>query len=263
MLFTRISSKSQLKKLLKKGRLSRNGTTLYSADRLQAQDLIQLTLLPSQLPSYPLPLTIAYEDPHLAAVVKPADLPTSGNARRTLTHALAHNLATPELEDALDHPQPVHRLDRHTHGLVLVARSRSAQQALATALAEHRIEKTYRAIVIGQPPISGDIHLPIDGKTAHTTIQTIATYTSPRFGLLSAVDLSPITGRTHQLRIHMARLGHPIIGDRLYCPENLLVKGKGLFLAAYQLHLTHPITGQDLDISIDLPKKFSKISRNA
>jgi len=215
-----------------------------------------VSLLPQPIDKnkiYELELEIAYEDEHLAIVNKPAGLTTSGNQFRTLKNALLHNLKI------LNHytPRPIHRLDRATSGLIIVARSSAARVQLGDMLEAGKITKTYTAIVMGDPEDKGQLQQPIDGKEAVSSYTVVKRSADKKY---AQVNLSPITGRTHQLRIHTAIAGWPILGDKLY--GNKKGPGKGLFLCAFHLELNHPITQTKLNVTIDLPYKFVKFTQN-
>lgn len=157
----------------------------------------------------------------------------------------------------------VHRLDMDTSGLMVLARSPSSQGRLGRMFQHRQVEKQYQALVLGRPgPAEGSIELPmitdwprrplqkvdpVNGKKAITHYRVIDYY--PATGL-SRVELYPHTGRTHQLRVHMQQIGHPIVGDRLYGHQQC---GEGLKLHARRLRFRHPETEQDIDIVSEVP----------
>jgi 23S rRNA-/tRNA-specific pseudouridylate synthase len=152
--------------------------------------------------------------------------------------------------------------------LIIAAKTAKCLMLLGEMLADKEITKKYRAIVIGSVEKKCYIEDPIEGKEAKTLINLIDRVSSLDFGTLSAVELSPITGRTHQLRIHLKNNGTPILGDRLYGDEKVNVKGKGLFLCANKVVFDHPITKEKVELEIPLAKKFDKywngvLKRNA
>ncbi len=219
----------------------------------------QLTLTlpddPSQ-PVLPLELELPYVDDWLAVVYKPAGIHVRGNHVRTLRRALRHNLPLSPQPDALPDPDPVHRLDYRTAGLVLVARTASARVGLSQAFEERRIFKRYRAIVLGALSGAGEIDTPLDGRPALSRWRAIRTTRSLKTDWVTQVDLFPVSGRTHQLRRHITELGHPILGDDLYTRGPVL-RSAGLFLAAVEQRLVHPITGEDLHVRIEPPARFA------
>ena len=207
---------------------------------------------------YPLALQVHWEDEHLAVVEKPAGILVSGNTHRTIVNALPENLK-PSSEPDVTAPQPVHRLDFATTGLLLVAKTRSSLRVLSQQFQEKQVQKTYNAIAIGSMEPSGTIDYPIDDKPAQTDFKVVKTVASPRFGSLNLVRLTPWTGRRHQIRKHLAEAGNPILGDKDYGKEGLILQGKGLYLHAYSLSFTHPKTREVISLKSELPKRFWKI----
>jgi len=169
-----------------------------------------------------------------------------------------HNLKISTAVDAFELPRPVHRLDYATSGLLLIAKTTSANIALSRQFENKTIQKRYQAIVIGKLAAQkGEIEEAIEGKSAITKYQVKQTSPSLKTGHLSLIDLYPLTGRTHQLRIHMANLGHPILGDQLYHGDKPLLQGKGLFLCAVELNFEHPFNKGRMNFRIDAPNKFT------
>lgn len=202
-------------------------------------------------------LDVRYADDHLAVVVKPTGWATSGAQARTLERALPFNLPPPALPDALPAPRPVHRLDAPTGGLVLVARTRRAHAALGQAFERREVAKRYRALAIGLLEGEGVVDEEIDGRAARSRWVAVAATRAPRTEWITTLDLFPETGRTHQLRRHLAGLGHPILGDREHGLPGLVLFGKGLFLFAAALAFDHPVTGAWVSVEEDEPAKFA------
>jgi 23S rRNA-/tRNA-specific pseudouridylate synthase len=124
-----------------------------------------------------------------------------------------------------------------------------------------QIKKSYVAIVIGRLEGAGTVELEIEGRSAVSHWRATTHTRCLRSEWLTTVELSPVTGRTHQLRIHMAHLGHPILGDGLYGKEGLILKHKGVFLRAKSLEFEHPITGEVVAVDIGEPSKFDSLRR--
>ena len=206
--------------------------------------------------TYRLKLEIIYEDEDLAIIIKPAGISVSGNQYKTIQNALMYNLTPSTKPDHLDWPLPVHRLDNQTAGLLLIAKTRTARIRLGQAFEQQKIDKVYHAVVIGEIPKSGIINLPIENKQAISQYKKLLDVPSLKNQTLSLIELYPKTGRTHQLRIHCALIDHPILGDKLYGKEGLILKAKGLFLSAVKLTFEHPISGLSQTFSIPTPKKF-------
>ena len=205
----------------------------------------------------PADLCILHSDAALIVIEKPAGLPAVPG-RPVALHDCVASRVQARWPDAL----VVHRLDMATSGLMLMARGAAAQRALSHAFAQRQIEKTYLAIVAGllatapgqwqeiEAPIGTDwpnrprrIIDPEQGKNAHTHYRLISHQTAQQ---TSRVELKPVTGRTHQLRLHLQHLGHPILGDTLYAPAAIQTAAKRLLLHASQLALSHPADGRPM-----------------
>ncbi|MCA9491113.1 MAG: RluA family pseudouridine synthase [Myxococcales bacterium] len=206
-----------------------------------------------------LPIEVVHHDPWLAVVNKPAGLPTSGPSGRTLEQALVGVLPPSEQPDALPAARVVHRLDAPTSGLVVVARTRTAHAELGRAFEGRRVEKRYRAIVTGELRGSGRVDEPIEDRPAASRWACVEVTPALRSEAVTTLDLWPETGRTHQLRIHLASLGHPVLGDATYAPPGETLRGKGLFLCAVALAFAHPIGGAPLAFELPEPQKFASL----
>lgn len=257
-LFERLPSRNSVKKAIK-ARLLRiddmpgeTGSWVLPNQRIR---LLKQERTPPK--AYELPLEIIYEDAFLAVINKPAGIPTSGNKFKTIQNALLANISLSQETNALDWPLPVHRLDSATSGLLLIAKTMDARIALGKALEGKEISKTYRALVMGKTPEEGVIDFPIEGQAAVSHYRLLRSVPSLQNGTLSLLQLSPHTGRTHQLRIHTCLAGFPILGDTLYAGENTL-KGKGLFLCAVSLEFRHPVLDKPIHLSIQEPAKFAR-----
>lgn len=257
-IFRIITTRKGIKKAIKKGYVWINGVPADTGRWVQAGQIIQL-MEPEKksIKLFKLQVDIFFEDEYVAVINKPAGIVVSGNQYRTVQNALAFNLISSTAEDALAIPMPTHRLDHATSGLLIVAKTRKARVLLGKQFENKQIEKKYQAIAIGKLPTSGTIDLPIDGKAAHTKFETNRVVQSLKNNYLTLVDLYPTTGRTHQLRIHLAKSGWPILGDKLYGKAGMILKNKGLFLTAVELSFLHPITGERMIIQKEAPNKFN------
>ena len=251
-----IPSRKGIKKAIKREQILVNGAPTSPAIFVEPGMIIQLVASEKFLPKpFELDLTIHYEDDELAVVYKPAGIPVSGNEYRTIQNALLYNLKPSVSKQALSFPKPVHRLDAATQGLLLIAKTYSAIEALGAQFQKKEISKTYHALVLGKAPKSGVMNDSIGGKDAETVFQCVRTIPSVRHGWFSLLSLLPITGRTHQLRIHCTKIGHPIVGDTLYGEDNTMFKG--LFLCSSGLTFRHPMTDEEIVIRTPLPHKFT------
>jgi 23S rRNA pseudouridine1911/1915/1917 synthase len=201
---------------------------------------------------------VIYEDDYLALIRKPAGILVSGNKFMTVKNALAQNLKKSSQPDATS-PQPIHRLDYATTGILLVGKTTSSIRASNKMFENKEIKKSYRAITIGQMEAQGEVCTGIDGKEAKSRFKVLDSVDSERFEKLNLVELIPETGRRHQLRKHLHSIGHPILGDKDYFLDGLTLKGKGMYLHAYSLEFEHPVTKQKLCVLDELPRKFEKI----
>ena len=258
-----LPSRKGIKKALSKGYVVLNNQTAFSGDYVKKGDEIML-VSPEKQPFklFPLKVDVVYEDEYIAVVHKPAGLITSGNYYKTLHNCLPYNLTLSNQKDKLVSPLPVHRLDRATSGLVIVAKTYKARMVLGEAFEHKTVKKSYYAIVQGYLKAHGVLNQPISGKEAITYFKTIASVPCKRNSSLTLVELQPHTGRTHQLRIHLATIGYPIYGDQLHGDPNNTKKNKGLFLFAFKLAFYHPITNTPLTFELTKPKKFDKYFPN-
>lgn len=258
--FVQQPTKSGIKKAIKKGQIRINGALTETGRFVCIGDVITLVDTQQYQPKvFEMPIEVVYEDEYLAVVNKPSGVVVSGNQFRTLTNMLPANLTPSTAVDALPWPLPVHRLDSATSGLVMVAKTKKARIALGELLANRQIKKTYRALVAGKLEGAGKVEVAIAGQSCLSIYQAKKVVPSLRSEYITVVDLSPHTGRTHQLRIHMASLGCAIVGDQLYGEKGNVLLHKGLFLAAIGVQFTHPITGQALQIAIEEPNKFGTL----
>ena len=227
---------------------------------MQFGQIIDLLETPQSQPKiFELQLEILFEDEHIAVIHKPAGFSVSGNAYKTIYNSLPFNLEKSTEPDALPWPTPVHRLDNQTSGILLIAKTKTSQIALGNQFENHTIQKKYCAVVIGKVLSNGEIKTPIEDKIAETDFEVGTVVNSLRFAHLSLLKVYPKTGRTHQIRIHLASIGHPIFGDKLYVEEKMLHKGKGLFLCAYKITFLHPKTSEEINLKIEIPHKFNSL----
>jgi 23S rRNA pseudouridine1911/1915/1917 synthase len=278
-------TRARLQKLVKSGRVLVNGEVRPASYRMRAGDTVVVSVpppSPSHLTPEALPLTILFEDPDLLVVNKPPHLvvhPGAGHRQGTLLNALVHHC--PDLMDIgeVSRPGLVHRLDKDTSGLIVVAKTSLAHAALVAQFQAHTITKIYQALVWGRLAESeGRIEKAVGrhptarqkmsvharrGKSAITFWRVVQEFPGP----LSRVELTPQTGRTHQLRVHLASMGHPVLGDATYGGGVSRLLGQprltGLkplvhrqLLHAWRLGITHPRTGEAMTWEAPLPEDF-------
>ena len=259
-IFETIPTRKGIKKAIKKGAIYVNGEVGQTGTWIVKGDEIVLYDLDENLPkTFEFDLPIVFEDKELAIINKPGGIPVSGNYYKTVQNALPCNLQKSPAVDALKIPRPVHRIDAVTCGLLLIAKTKSAHLHLSKQFEDKTIQKRYQAIAIGKLPANGKIEIPIDEKPSITDFEVIRIVPSLKNEFLTLVNLYPITGRTHQLRKHLSGLNHPILGDKLYGKEGLILWKKGLFLCAVELNFIHPKTAQPTQVSIQPPNKFKTI----
>ncbi len=259
-IFQTISTKSAFKKALRKKLILVNGNIATTATFIFGGEKITY-LRPKESVSSKkliLKLDVIHEDDYLAIIHKPAGILVSGNSFKTISNALAQNLQKSSANDSTN-PKAVHRLDYPTTGLLLIGKTSSSIIALNRLFEQKKIQKTYYAITIGKMKNAGTIDLEIDGKPSYSTFKLEKTVVSERFEFLNLVKLSPLTGRRHQLRKHLSAIGNPILGDKDYGIDYLILNGKGLYLHAYSLEFVHPFTQEKMLIKKSLPNKFKKI----
>lgn len=259
-IFKTANTKSAVKKAIKKKLLLVNDAPTTTARIIKGGERLKLIAqdVKSTRRTFILKLKVIYEDDHLAVIEKPAGILVSGNSFKTVDNALEQNLKPSTQTDAVQ-PRPVHRLDFPTTGLLLIGKTQSSIQQLNKLFEQKDIQKTYHAVTIGNMDYEGVLEFDIDGKRAATTFKTIAVVVSERFSFLNLVELSPSTGRRHQLRKHLSKLGNPILGDQDYGLEGLILKAKGLYLHASSLSFIHPYNAEKVLINNELPKRFLKI----
>jgi 23S rRNA pseudouridine1911/1915/1917 synthase len=259
-IFETIPTKSGIKKAIKKELIYIDGTLATTSKYISGKEKIELyqSEKSSLFKRLELKIEVLFEDEYLAIIYKPAGILVSGNKFVTIANGLTQNLIKSTQFDAVK-PQPIHRLDYPTSGLLLIGKTSTAITELGKLFQNKEIQKTYFAITIGVMNTVGLINFLIDEKIAQTKFEVLKTVISERFGYLNFVKLEPKTGRKHQLRKHVSEIGNPILGDKKYFLEHKVLTGKGLYLHAASLDFVHPFTKDKISITKNLPKKFTKI----
>ena len=274
-------SRSRIEGLVKAGFVTVNGTVAEKAGMKVSADDEIVVEIPPPVPAVPepedIPLDVVYEDEHLVVVNKPAGLvvhPAPGHYTGTLVNALLHHCPNLSGIGGVARPGIVHRLDQDTSGLIVVAKSQPAMDGLVRAFSSHQnIEKTYLAVCHGRPRLdAGRIENligrhPVDRKrmsvvekNGKVAITNWRVYDSSR-PQTTAVECKIETGRTHQIRVHMAALGCPVIGDRVYGKSALDKRLDPVpvrqMLHAWRLRLWHPVEKRPLSFEAPIPDDMS------
>jgi 23S rRNA pseudouridine1911/1915/1917 synthase len=281
-------SRARIQKLISAGDVTVDGTTRRPAHRLRGGESIGVRVPPPEpldLVPEPMDLDVLYEDVHLIAVAKPAGLvvhPGAGHRAGTLVHGLLAHCNDLSGIGGVERPGIVHRLDRGTSGIVVVAKTDQAHVGLAAAFSQRQVDKQYRAFVLGEPTapratidtcyarhptqrVKFTSQAPT-GKRAVTDYEVVAAH-----GGISELKIRLHTGRTHQIRVHLSDLGHPVVGDPLYGGRQwrrieawLRPAAQALdhqALHAERVRLAHPVTGKLLELEAALPPPLAALRR--
>lgn len=266
-------SRSRLKKLIDEKQVTVNEKSRPAGYKVRVKEKIEFQvppLEPLDTASENIPLDIIYEDEHMLAVNKPAGMvvhPAPGHSSGTLVNALLHHCKDLSGIGGVERPGIVHRLDKETSGLVLVAKSEAAHKILVTQFKKREIKKEYLAFVKGNvKKDNGTIDSPVGRhKTQRKKMGTGGNHSRSacthyevmqRGKNWTYLKLHPETGRTHQIRVHLASIHHPVIGDKLYGgknPNSGILKMERQALHARHLELKHPISEVPLSLSANLP----------
>ncbi len=268
-------SRSAIAKLIEDGKVTIGDKPAQKSARLTAGDAVSVIVdAPRPVDIIPenIPLDIVYEDDHLLVVNKPKGMvvhPAPGNYSGTLVNALMYHCGD-DLSGINGELRPgiVHRIDKNTSGLLAVAKSDVAHAGLSAQIADHNFTREYLAVAYGN--IKDDertINAPIgrhktdrkrmcvteqNSKPAVTHIKVLE-----RYGDFTYISCRLETGRTHQIRVHLAHIGHPIAGDDVYGPKKVITSLGGQCLHAYRLGFIHPVTGEYLEFTADPPDSFT------
>ena len=265
-------SRTRAQRLIEGGFVTINGIIARASLRVTPGDEIVVVLPPppvSRLNAENIPIKILYEDEDLLVIDKPPGLtvhPAPGHPEHTLVNAILSHL--PQL-DTGDRQRPgiVHRLDKDTSGLILVAKTPAALQNLTEQFKKREVSKVYVALVKGRvTPDTGIIDAPIGRDRSHRERMSIADASHGRqartsyrvlkhIGNYTLLEAKPETGRTHQIRVHLAAIGHPVVGDRTYGTETTFVGRQ--FLHAHRLECRLPTTGRIVEFESELPEDLT------
>ena len=272
-------TRSALQQLMEKGAVRRNGKPVAKSLRVAAGDVVELDRpapVEIAVTAQEIPLDVVYEDEHLLVINKPKGMvvhPAPGNPDGTLVNALLwHCRGQLSGINGEIRPGIVHRIDKDTSGLLVVAKTNEAHIGLAAQLEGHHIARVYNAVCYGGfSQESGTVDSPIardpadrkkmkagvaGGRNAVTHYRVLA-----QGGGYAWLECRLETGRTHQIRVHLASIGHPLAGDAVYGPRKVITELEGQCLHAAQLSFTHPITGEDMTFHAPLPAYFTAFLR--
>lgn len=283
--FKELDSRTQAIKLIEDGLVLVDGKLSTKSHRVRVGETISVEILPTAdtalMPEY-IPLDIRYEDSHLMVISKQADLvvhPAEGNWTGTLVHGLLHHSPTLGSLQGEERPGIVHRLDKDTTGLMMVAKSDAAQIKLQEDIKYKNVDRRYLALVHGwigpetgliDAPIARDVNQRLKmcvsdrsgSKQAVTSFTVLERFDAGRFDEgYTLIECKLSTGRTHQIRVHMDYIRHPIVGDQTYGSRKEQAS-RGLnrqFLHSYSLKFNHPITDEPLDFLEPLPDDLSEL----
>ncbi len=275
------ASRSYLQKLIQQGCVTLNGKVCtVKRQEVKPGDVIQIALPPAvDLEVLPeeIPLDVVYEDEDLLVVNKPRGLvvhPAPGSEKGTLVNALLYHCGDSLSSiNGVKRPGIVHRIDKDTSGLLVVAKSDRAHRGLAEQLAIHAMTRKYKAIVMDNvkaeegtidAPLGRDPHMRLrqavkrgdesDARRAVTHYKVLE-----RFGRYTYLQAQLETGRTHQIRVHMAYIHHPLVGDEVYGRSKNEFGVKGQLLHAGVLGFVHPVSGEYMEFSVEPPEEFQRV----
>ncbi len=282
-------SRSRIQRLIREGRVRVDGRAARAGERTRAGSRIEIEVpeaLPADLVPEDIPLAVVYEDPSVIVVDKPVGMvvhPAAGNARGTLVHALLHHCRTLSGVGGVQRPGIVHRIDKGTSGLLVIAKDDRAHRSLAAQFKAHTVDREYLALVVGhfKKSPAGRFDQPVgrhpkDRKRMSVTSRrgrpALTRYRVEReIGAFTLLRLSLGTGRTHQIRVHLSAAGHPVVGDRTYGGKGAAGAGAPGALArwiralerpalhAAVLGFEHPVTGRRLRFESPLPQDIQRL----
>ena len=272
------SSRSYIQKLIEKGNVTVDGKPCTAKNyKVNAGQQVELVMPePQNLSVEPedIPLDIVYEDDDVLVVNKPRGMvvhPAVGNYTGTLVNAIMHHCGERLSSiNGVIRPGIVHRIDKDTSGLLMIAKNNMAHESLSAQLAEHSITRRYNALVYSNPSQDeGTVDAPIGRDPKNRLRMAVTSQNSKRavthwkvlerFGKYTLIEARLETGRTHQIRVHMSHIKHPLVGDMVYGPKKQPLTEDGQMLHARVLGFVHPRTGEYMEFERPLPDEFQQI----
>jgi len=266
-------ARNSIRRLCEDGQISIAGKPAVKSTRLKAGDEITVILPPikeTEIAAQNIPLDIVYEDECLLVVNKPKGLvvhPAPGHENSTLVNALLYHCGDSLSGiNGIRRPGIVHRIDKDTSGLLVVAKNDSAHRSLAEQISAHTFTRRYEAVVYGRMKESGIVNAPIARHPTHRKRMAIVPGGRNAVTHYEIIDelrgfthlaLRLETGRTHQIRVHMASIGHPVAGDAVYGPAKVITSLGGQCLHAQMIGFIHPVGGNYMELTSDLPGYFT------
>ena len=273
-------SRSFIQKLIKDAAVLVNGKAIKPSYSLKEGDKIVIDLPPAMTPDIPaedIPLDIVYEDTDLLVVNKPKGMvvhPAPGHYSGTLVNALMYHCHDLSGINGVMRPGIVHRIDRDTSGLLVICKNDNAHRSIAEQLKEHSIERIYQAICLGHlkesdgtvdAPIGRDPNerkrMAVHNSLMHAKSAVTHYHVIEQFEQYAHISCRLETGRTHQIRVHMAHIGHPLLGDEVYnhIKSNIRIEEPGQVLHAGVLGFVHPSSGEKMHFEAPLPVYFQNL----
>ena len=273
-------SRTYISKLIDEGNCLVNDKPAKASLKLKAGDIIKINIpedKPLEVNAEDIPLDIVYEDKDILIINKQQGIvvhPSNGHWEHTLVNAILHHCQDLSGINGVIRPGIVHRIDKDTSGLICVAKNDTAHKFLAEQLKDHTMARDYIALVRGViQENNGTINMPIGRDKSNRQKMAVTCTNSKeaithfkvlkRFSNNTLIECKLVTGRTHQIRVHMSHIGYPVEGDPLYGSRTYdkLHKG-GQLLTAYKLRLIHPTTKKEMEFEIELPSYFKEIIDN-
>lgn len=279
-LFESSFSRTYIAKLIDEGNCLVNDKPCKASYKVRNGDVVSFVIpevKPLEIEKEDIPLDIVYEDDDILVINKPQGLvvhPSCGHNEHTLVNAILNHCSNLSGINGVARPGIVHRIDKDTSGLICVAKNDVAHRFLAEQLKDHTMSRVYMALVKGEiKENSGTINMPIGRDTDHRQKMAVEAkngkdaitnfIVKKRFSQHTLIECHLVTGRTHQIRVHLAAINHPVEGDPLYSGKNYeTISKSGQLLTAISLKLIHPTTKKEMVFTVELPRYFQDIIDN-